>query len=816
MGANILNVDLSYKQSLAWEYLENDPAIEELFYGGSAGGGKAQPLDAKVLTPFGFRLMRDIGPGSIIMHPSGANCRVIAEHPQGVKPIYEITFSDGAKTRCCKDHLWLYWQAREKSKLEKKSGIKGRIATTEMIIDRVDKGDHLIIPLCAPINFSVTSKYKRPIDKICPYVVGVLIGDGHIKKGLSFTSNDPEIIENVSKGLPPEFSVRKGSGKFAYSIFSGAKNEKGYPVNRLKDIVADMGLIGTVSANKFIPTAYFTASLEKRCSLLQGLMDTDGTVDKDGRVSYCTISHKLATGIQELLRSVGMKATISRKENNHAGAYIIYIQGANKQNLFRLSRKKERCIDFNGGFSEAGRRIVSVEYVGRQEAKCITVEAPDGLYVTDDYIVTHNSRLGCDWQIYRRLMYPGTRGLIGRKQFTDLMTTTWKTFQERWEEVWKFNEMGVTWRKGGENEIFWSNGSETILKALSYQPSNPNAHNFGSLELTDVFIDESPEVEQHIVDIVNSRIRYKLDKVPHGIPKMLITGNPDPGWTKARYIKDDKGNPVVLRDYQAVVRSLLRDNPDPVFREAYRKQLEKLPLFERQRLLYGDYDAISRTGNEAYYSFNQDFHVRKLQYDPAIPVMHLTFDQNVVPYITLLVAQCVYEQRESGQVLKIKILKEYCLKHPRSTTQSLCEAFLIDWPTVQGIYIYGDASGNKRDTRAAKSDYEIAANVLRSKISSKSMRVQKSNPEIRKRVLFLCAIFEGKIPGVEIEVDADCYNLIQDLQHVKTDANGGKLKEKVTVNGVNYEKYGHTSDALEYLVTTVLQSVFKNFEKLLQ
>ena len=77
------------------------------------------------------------------------------------------------------------------------------------------------------------------------------------------------------------------------------------------------------------------------------------------------------------------------------------------------------------------------------------------------------SRLGCDWQIYRRLMYPGTRGLRGRKQFTDLMTRTWKTFQERWGEVWKFNEMGGTCRKGGENEIFGSNGRETILKAHS-------------------------------------------------------------------------------------------------------------------------------------------------------------------------------------------------------------------------------------------------------------------------------------------------------------------------------------------------------------
>jgi len=423
------------------------------------------------------------------------------------------------------------------------------------------------------------------------------------------------------------------------------------------------------------------------------------------------------------------------------------------------------------------------------------------------------SRLGCDWQIYRRLQYPGTRGLIGRKQFTDLMTTTWKTFQERWEDYWKYNEQGVTWRKGGENEIFWSNGSETILKALSYQPSNPNAHNWGSLALTDAFIDEVPEVEEHIVGIVGSRIRYRLKQVPYGIPKFLLTGNPDPGWTRARYIKDENGNPAVLRDYQAVVRSLLSDNPDPEFRNAYKKQLEKLPEYERQRLLYGDYDAVARKGNEAYYSFDPAKTVSFVSFIPDIPVFHLSFDQNVTPYITLLAAQCQY----IDNLLQIRIVKEYCLKHPKSTTQIVCEAFLTDFGQhINQVYIYGDASGTKRDTRAAKSDYDIALNVLRAKTNNNSMRVQKSNPQIRKRVLFLCAIFEGKIPGVEVLIDQNCFNLIQDLLYIKQDANGGKLKEKATENGVTFERYGHTSDSLDYLCTTILKNEFANFERLLK
>lgn len=135
---------------------------------------------------------------------------------------------------------------------------------------------------------------------------------------------------------------------------------------------------------------------------------------------------------------------------------------------------------------------------------------------------------------------------------------------------------------------------------------------------------------------------------------------------------------------------------------------------------------------------------------------------------------------------------------------------------VNEVFYYGDASGNKRDTRAAVSDYDIAAATLRAKVSGRSNRVQRSNPEIRKRVLFLCGIFENRVPGVRLVIDKSCGNLINDLLYIKQDANGGKVKERATENGVSFERYGHTSDALEYFVTKACESQFRAFERILQ
>lgn len=425
------------------------------------------------------------------------------------------------------------------------------------------------------------------------------------------------------------------------------------------------------------------------------------------------------------------------------------------------------------------------------------------------------SWLGCMWQIYRRIEYPGTRGAIGRDELKKLKRTTLKTFVDCWNEFWRFNPAGVTLKVNENNGVItFSNDSEIVLLDLHQYPSDPDFTSLGSLEITDAFVDEVTEVTAKAIQILSSRIRYKLDRLPVREPKMFLAGNPAHNWVKFRFVRDEEGKAVELKPHQAFVPALLSDNPDPEFRRVYAKQLEQLSHYDRRRLLEGDWDAVAREGGEAFYSFNPEFQVGSVKFLPDLPVVHLSFDQNVVPYITMLAVQVQY--LESG-TMQIRVFKEYCLKHPRNKTSAVCEAFLIDWgEQVSEVYIYGDASGNRRDTRAALSDYDIAQNTLRSKISSRSMRVQRSNPEIRKRVLFLCSIFEGKIPGVEIVIDRNCHNLINDLLYIKQDANGGKLKQTTTENGVRFEQYGHTSDALEYLVTTVAESHFRNFERLLR
>lgn len=425
------------------------------------------------------------------------------------------------------------------------------------------------------------------------------------------------------------------------------------------------------------------------------------------------------------------------------------------------------------------------------------------------------SWMGCNWQIMRRLDYPGTRGAICRDELKRLKRTTLQTLFDCWTDFWQFNEAGVTMHYNEQSgSIRFSNKSEIILLDLHQYPADPDFAALGSLEITDAFIDEATEVTLKAFQILSSRVRYKLDLLPVPEPKILLAGNPAHNWVKFRFVNDEEGNPVELKPYQAFVPALLSDNPNPEFRRVYGQQLEKLGQYDRQRLLLGDWNAMKREGGEAFYSFDPDVHIQHIPFLSEIPVCHLTFDQNVVPYITCLAAQCQYT--ESG-VLQIRIFKEYCLKHPRNKTQAVCEAWAMDYGgQTSEVFIYGDASGSKTDTRAAQSDYDIAVNTLRRWVSARSKRVQRSNPEVRKRVLFLCAIFEGKIPGVEIVIDRNCHNLIQDLLLIKEDANGGKLKEKASENGVSFEKLGHTSDALEYLITTVCAGQFRAFEKLLR
>lgn len=200
------------------------------------------------------------------------------------------------------------------------------------------------------------------------------------------------------------------------------------------------------------------------------------------------------------------------------------------------------------------------------------------------------SFFGCLWHILRRVNYPNSRGLIGRAKLSNLKESTLVTYFKVCSLLGY--RPGVDYRYNGQDHVInWANGSRTILKDLFLYPSDPDFTSLGSTEYTDAFVDEGPEVTLKAIEIVQSRLRWMLHD--YGLaPKILITGNPSPGWAKERYIKKATGEPVILKHYQQVIQALVTDNPDPEFVKIYKQQLEKITNdYDRERLLNGDWDA---------------------------------------------------------------------------------------------------------------------------------------------------------------------------------------------------------------------------------
>ena len=192
------------------------------------------------------------------------------------------------------------------------------------------------------------------------------------------------------------------------------------------------------------------------------------------------------------------------------------------------------------------------------------------------------SFLGCDWQIKRRLKYPGTRGLIGRAELKKLRLSTMATFFELCNKYELIAGKHYTYN-GQDHVINWYNGSQIILMDLADMPSDPDFSRFGSLEITDYFVDEASEVSEKCINILNSRVRYKLI---NDNPKGLLTCNPHKGWLYREFF-DAQRNGSIRKD-RRFIQALPTDNPhiSPVYIES----LQMLPDIDRKRLLEGDWD----------------------------------------------------------------------------------------------------------------------------------------------------------------------------------------------------------------------------------
>lgn len=371
---------------------------------GEPGVGKAQPLDALIHTPNGWSTMGDMTVGTVVSTPDGGTAVVNGVFPQGERDVYKITFADGRTVEASDEHLWKVYGVHVGISNPKRLKT-WKVITTVELIERMssNKTAKFKTPLSSPLNFSERTELPLPA-----YTLGALLGDGTLRRdSIKITSADTEIVSRISSELGSDFKLVNSGKDIDYRISMSIGNpdklgrpEKGDIKNGVMKKIYELGLLGVRSHEKFIPEEYKNASIAERYDILKGLFDTDGTVDANGSPSFTTVSERLAKDVQYIVRSLGGLAKISTKipSFTHNGerkqgrlAYTVRVRISEPSKLFGLQRKLDKLPTNYQYADNLKNTILSIEFIGEKEVQCISIDHPDHLYVTNDFVVTHNT-----------------------------------------------------------------------------------------------------------------------------------------------------------------------------------------------------------------------------------------------------------------------------------------------------------------------------------------------------------------------------------------------------------------------------------------
>lgn len=340
----------------------------------------AQPLDAKILTSTGWTTMGQLQVGQRIIGSDGNSQEILKIHRRGLQRAFRVSFSDGSSTVCSADHLWT---------LNNRGGQTVTRSLSELIKDMKATDDQWRLPTFRLMG----GEYKLPYD-LSPYLLGAMLGDGGMTtRGATFCNDDLSIVAAVQSVLPVNHQIKHRTG-IIYGIVN-TRTKENLVIRGLKEV----GVWGHRGPEKFIPKQCFEMSLEDRYALLQGLLDTDGSVNGSS-IRFGSASRKLANDVIDLVRSLGGYATLyisDRPGHRLEGRTLppqksfceVCISGLSAKTLFRSQEKLSRCTPY-ARYKFRHRRLIDVTELNDVRMQCITVSNDDGLYITDDFIVTHN------------------------------------------------------------------------------------------------------------------------------------------------------------------------------------------------------------------------------------------------------------------------------------------------------------------------------------------------------------------------------------------------------------------------------------------
>lgn len=438
-------------------------------------GGKELADYEPVITENGYSPIGNAKVGDKIFSKDGKLCNITGVYPQGMKPIYRMYLSDGRFIDSGENHLWEVFNSDNRKMIKSTKDL----LNTKISFPHKKSGTtyKYFIENCEEVEFS---KKELPIP---PYVLGVLLGDGCTTQGTNkINCLDKQIIDEI-KILLPDYDINCQSFKnpdgtlnvCQHTIVYKGKQRLLYNENPLNKSLKELNL-KCKAPYKFIPTIYKMSSIEDRYELIKGIFDTDGYISETGNIELKLSSKQLIEDVAWVLRSLGISCSIGildkrgiKQKLPHGKTvftehiyYRLYVK--TDKPIFKLERKLNRL---KKRIRKNRVSINRIEFLCNHTATCITVDNPEHLFLTKDFIVTHNSELEASFLAYNATLFKNTQNVIVGGNSDDLILLKDKVdfgLKHLWEGIaiprldktWKTSSVRLGYKLASGEDDIWS------------------------------------------------------------------------------------------------------------------------------------------------------------------------------------------------------------------------------------------------------------------------------------------------------------------------------------------------------------------------
>lgn len=393
-------------------------------------------------------------------------------------------------------------------------------------------------------------------------------------------------------------------------------------------------------------------------------------------------------------------------------------------------------------------------------------------------------------------IFPKSRWCVIREDLEKIRITT----------IPSFNKLSPSGKlRENPYEYIHPNGSVIIFKGENYD-KDKDLQWLKGLEVNGFLFEEINECQEATLDVAFSRAgRWECNPRPK--PIILATCNPANNWIKQRVF--DKWKNGSLPSSWLYIPSKITDNP--YLTDEYRENLLNMPRYQYEVFVEGNWDIQLKVGGEFYKCFEIEKHIGVVKYDPTLPI-HLSWDDNVNPYLPAGIFQII--KKSAGY--DIVMIDEIAGVTPNNTVKAVCNEFKRRYPSHNaGLFVYGDATANKEDTKMEKgyNFYRLILDEL--KQYKPQNRVTLHNPSVVMRGNWINTVLEKEIGNIRVIIGENCKKAINDFILLKEAADGTKLKEMETdpKTKVRYQKVGHFTDLFDYVMVQAFATQFESYQK---